>query len=317
MQRTIHYLIQSPLPEVPTIKHFLKSKGYSTQNLIALKKYPHGISLNGQPTHVNQLLNPEDILTVQIIEDSSNEKIKPVKLPLDIVYEDEDLMVVNKAAGMPTHPSVNNYDNTLANALAWYFKKQGVSFIFRCVNRLDKDTSGLTIIAKHAVSAGILANSISCKEYLAIVRGSIPPNAHTSACIPRNPCHTSAAIGKPNLASGTINAPIGRKPGSVIERMVDYKQGENAITHYQVLEERNGHSLVKLQLETGRTHQIRVHMKHLGYPLIGDYLYHPDTEFISRQALHSHHLEFTHPITSAFMEFTVPLPEDMQTVLYP
>ena len=129
------------------------------------------------------------------------------------------------------------------------------------------------------------------REYLAIVKGSVTP------------------------ASGTITAPLARKPGTIIARTVDFEHGETAITHYRLVEERNGHSLVSLRLETGRTHQIRIHMKYLGYPLIGDYLYNPDMEYIGRQALHSHRLSFTHPITGEPMEFTAPLPKDMEKVL--
>ena len=114
---------------------------------------------------------------------------------------------------------------------------------------------------------------------------------------------------------GTINAPLSRKPGSVIERVVDFENGESAVTHYKVLNEANGHSLLALKLETGRTHQIRIHMKYLGFPLIGDYLYNPDMEYMTRQALHSYRLCFTHPITGQSMDFTAPLPEDMQNVL--
>lgn len=322
MRRTLEYRIEANWQNT-TIKYFLKTKGYSTQNLIALKKYPEGILLNGQAAHVNQALTAGDILTIHVIEDSPSEKITPVELPLDIVYEDEDLMVINKPAGMPIHPSMNHYDNSVANALVWYFEKQGIPFVFRCINRLDRDTSGLTIIAKHMISAGILSDMVARKstdtklakikadiiendakntqqkhqtiqrEYLALVRGPVTPSA------------------------GTIDVPIGRKPGSVIERMVDWEHGERAVTHYQVLEERSGHSLVSLRLETGRTHQIRIHMRHLGFPLIGDYLYNPDTEFISRQALHSHRLIFTHPISGKVLELTAPLPEDMRKVLFP
>lgn len=315
MRRTLEYQIDADLQN-STIKYFLKTKGYSSGNLIALKKYTSGILVNGQPAHVNQLLKPDDTLTINIIEETFSEKINPVNLPLDIVYEDEDLLVINKPAGMPIHPSVNNYDTSVANALAWYFDRQGIPFVFRCINRLDKDTSGLTIVAKHFVSAGILSNMVAeqkpdllpandtrvtaqvpahkglRREYLAIVRGSLTP--------PR----------------GTIDVPIGRKPGSVIERMVDFEKGERAITHYQLVEESNGHSLVALQLETGRTHQIRIHMGHIGFPLIGDYLYNPDREFIGRQALHSHRLTFHHPITGRVMEFIAPLPTDMQQVLH-
>ena len=211
------------------------------------------------------------------------------------MYEDEDIIVINKPAGMPIHPSLNNYTNSMANALAWYYQEQGKPFIFRCCNRLDRDTSGLTVVAKHLVSGNILSDMVRRRdihrEYLAIVRGHVSPEA------------------------GTINAPLARKPGTIIERTVDWEQGETAITHYRLVEERNGHSLVSLRLETGRTHQIRIHMKYLGYPLIGDYLYNPDMEYIGRQALHSHRLSFTHPITGKPMEFTAPLPKDMEKVL--
>ncbi len=246
---------------------------------------------------MNHVLQPGDTLTLHIREDHSSEKIPPVNLPLNIVYEDADLMVINKPSGMPIHPSMNNYYNSLANALAYYFTQQNCPFIFRCINRLDRDTSGLTIIAKHYVSAGMLSAMIANKatsgitrEYLAVVKGSVQP------------------------LEGTITAPLGRKEGSIIERTVDFENGESAVTHYKVLDEKNGHSLVSLILETGRTHQIRIHMKYLGYPLIGDYLYNPDMEHIKRQALHAWKLSFYHPITGEMLDFTAPLPEDMAMV---
>ena len=192
---------------------------------------------------------------------------------------------------MPRHPSLNNYRNSLANALMYYYQAQGLPFIFRCTNRLDRDTSGLTVIAKHLVSSSILSalavNHEITREYLAIVRGIPAPSA------------------------GTINAPIGRTGSSLIERKIDFENGEHAVTHYRVLDTKNGHSLVSLILETGRTHQIRVHMKYIGYPLIGDYLYNPDMEHMRRQALHSYRLAFRHPISGEQMAFTAPLPEDM------
>lgn len=297
MNRTLTYHI-TDTQQSRSVKAFLKQRGYSTRSLIELKKLPENILINQEPVHINHPLHPGDILTVRIQEEKSSEKIVPVELPLDIVYEDEDLLVINKPAGMPIHPSMNHYENSLANALAWYFSKQGKEFVFRCVNRLDKDTSGLTVVAKHYVSAGILSDMISDKtnsgfirEYLAIVRGNVRP------------------------LSGTINAPIARKEGSIMERQIDWEQGEHAVTHYQVISEKNGHSLVSLTLDTGRTHQIRVHMKYLGFPLIGDYLYHPDMEKISRQALHSHRVCFTHPISGIKLDFSAPLPEDMAQII--
>ena len=296
MNRQITYTITETDQNL-TIEQYLRARGYSSQCIKELKKMPESIQINGKWQYMKHALQADEILTIHLTEETSSEKIPPIELPLTIVYEDEDLLVVNKPAHMPIHPSLNNYYNSLANGLAWYFEKQNKPFVFRCMNRLDRDTSGLTIIAKHKISAAILstmvANRTIHREYLAIVRGKVQP------------------------PQGTINAPIGRKDDSIIERMVDYEQGERAVTHYQLLEYQNGHSLLSIHLETGRTHQIRVHMKHIGFPLIGDHLYHPDMEYIQRQALHSHRLRFLHPITGQEMDFRAPLPPDMAQVLEP
>lgn len=293
MNRTIIYPISGESHGL-RVEQFLKRRGYSGQNLKEIKRMPESVLVNGKHYYMRDTLSSGDTLILHIQETGCSEKIPPADIPLDIVYEDEDLIVINKPAGMPIHPSMNNYTNSMANGLAWYYKKQGKPFIFRCCNRLDRDTSGLTVVAKHLVSGNILSDMVRRRaihrEYLAISRGEVTPR------------------------SGTITAPLARKPGTVIERTVDFEHGETAITHYQVIAANNGHSLVSLQLETGRTHQIRIHMKYLGYPLIGDYLYHPDMEWISRQALHSHKLSFSHPITGKAMEFTAPLPEDMRNV---
>ena len=294
MNRVIDYIIDEAGDGL-RIEQYLRRKGYSGQNLAEIKRMPKSVLVNGEHYYMKQKLNTGDHLSIHICETKCSEKIPPIQIPLDIVYEDEDIIVINKPAGMPIHPSLNNYTNSMANALAWYYQEQGKPFIFRCCNRLDRDTSGLTVVAKHLVSGNILSDMVRRRdihrEYLAIVRGHVSPEA------------------------GTINAPLARKPGTIIERTVDWEQGETAITHYRLIEERNGHSLVSLRLETGRTHQIRIHMKYLGYPLIGDYLYNPDMEYIGRQALHSHRLSFTHPITGKPMEFTAPLPKDMEKVL--
>lgn len=293
MNRTITYQI-SETDEGLRIEQYLRRRGYSRQNLTDLKKMNQSILVNGIWYYLTQTLSAGDELMIRIQEDQVSKKIPPADIPLHIVYEDEDILVVNKPAGMPIHPSMNNYHYSLANACAYYYQKQNKPFVFRCTNRLDRDTSGLTVIAKHMVSSSILSSYAYKheidREYLAIVRGSVHPS------------------------SGTIDAPLSRTPGSVIERVVDFKHGQRAVTHYKVVEEKNGHSLISLHLETGRTHQIRIHMKYLGFPLIGDYLYNPDMELISRQALHSHTLRFTHPITREPMEFTAPLPKDMAQV---
>ena len=294
MNRNIDYIIDEDSAGL-RVEQFLRRKRYSGQNLSEIKRMTKSILVNGVHYYMRQELSTGDHLQVRICETQNSEKIPPTKLPLDIIYEDEDLLVLNKPAGMPIHPSLNNYTNSIANALAYYFQSQGKPFIFRCCNRLDRDTSGLTIVSKHLVSGSILSDMTKYREvhreYLAIARGSVTPS------------------------EGTIQAPLGRKEGTIIERTVDWEHGEDAVTHYKVVKEANGHSLVSLRLETGRTHQIRIHMKYLGYPLIGDYLYNPDMEYMTRQALHSHHMEFTHPITGEHMSFTAPLPEDMVRVM--
>jgi len=292
MERILDYRISTTEAGM-TIKDFLKEKGYSRQNVVELKKMPESILVNGKWEYVNCRLKEGDQLRIHIKETESSEKIIPVELPFQILYEDEDILVVNKPANMPTHPSLNNYANTLANAIAYYFEKKELAFCFRCINRLDRDTTGLTVLAKHMVSCSILQedmlNRRISREYLAIVDGVVSDD------------------------SGTIQAPIGRKEGSTIERMIDYDKGENAVTHYKVLDRREDASLVSLKLETGRTHQIRVHMASINHPLIGDFLYNPGDDRMERQALHAWHLSFVHPITKEEMSWEAPIPEDMRT----
>lgn len=294
MNRTLTYEISTEYDGFP-IDKYLKSKGYSSANITAIKKMPNNMVIDGEWVHMNRKLKTGEILTVNISEDNSSEKIPPVEMDLDIVYEDEDIIVVNKPAGLPIHPSLNHYEDSLANGLAYYYESQGKPFIFRCANRLDKNTSGLTVIAKHLVSANILSTMVKNRqfhrEYYAIVRGSLDEK------------------------SGTIDAPIGRVDDSIITRQVDFENGERAVTHYEVIKENKEHSLVSIHLETGRTHQIRVHFKYIGHPLIGDHLYNPDYEYMTRQALHSHKIEFTHPITGEQLSFTADLPSDMQFIL--
>lgn len=294
MNRTIDYQIAETDSGL-RVEQFLRRRGYSAQNLACIKRMPQSVIVNGIHYYMRDTLSAGDLLSIRIQETECSKNIPPSDIPLNIVYEDEDIVIVNKPAGMPIHPSINNYENSMANALAWHYKSQGKPFIFRCCNRLDRDTSGLTAVAKHLVSGSILS-AMSCRrqinrEYLAIVKGEVFP------------------------PSGTIDAPLSRKPGTIIERCVDYEHGETAVTHYRTLSAKNGYSLVSLHLETGRTHQIRIHMKHIGFPLIGDYLYNPDMSRISRQALHSHRLSFIHPITNEPVEFTAPLPDDMADVL--
>lgn len=292
MKRILTYTITSEQDHM-NILDFLKSLGYSHQVITHLKKTEAGILRNGAWGRVRDLLYTGDVLTITLIETGCSEKIVPVSLPFPVVYEDEDLLVVNKPAGMPIHPSQGNYYNTLANAAACYFQQKQESFTYRCINRLDRDTTGLLILAKHMYSASLLSSMVAGREihrtYLAAVCGEPPQK-------------------------GVIEVPIGRVDGSTIERHVDPLNGEYACTHYERLYTGNGYSLVSLTLDTGRTHQIRVHMKHIGHPLPGDFLYNPDYTVIKRQALHSHRLEFRHPITGNALTFTADLPSDIRGI---
>ena len=290
MQRILKYIISENTTPV-TILDFLKKEGFSRHILSSMKNTPNTIILNGERGFGRSVLKPQDHLIVTVPETESGENIIRTKMDLNIIYEDEDILVINKPADMPVHPSAGNYENTLANAVAYYYKKQGETFIFRCINRLDRDTTGLLIIAKHALSASILSKQMKAREirrtYLAVCKGQLPTEV------------------------GIINAPIARKADSAIERCVDFSNGESAVTHYRVRYYQDGYSLVELHLETGRTHQIRIHMQYLGNPLPGDYLYCPDYSKISRTALHSYRLAFCHPITGNPMDFYAPLPTDM------
>lgn len=295
MKRIIDYQITSEYQNYK-IENFLKEMGYTHAVLTALKKTHEGIVLNDHWAYTNEVLSTGDYLKTTIIETGSSEDIEPVMLPLNIVYEDPDIIVIDKDANVPIHPSMGNHYNTLANGLMYYYKSRGSDFTFRCINRLDRDTTGLTIVAKHALAAGILGQAVGRRQihrsYQAICQGRTPE-------------------------SGTIDGPIGRKSNSTIERQIDPVNGDKAITHYRLLKyiPDKDLSLVELHLETGRTHQIRVHMKSIGHPLIGDFLYNPDYRFIDRQALHSARLSFVHPVTKEKMDFHAPLHRDMQSIL--
>lgn len=277
-----------------TVGEFLKKRGYSRQILTQLKETEDGILKNGIRAYTRDRLAVGDRLDIRLVEEDHSVQIEPVCLPFDIVYEDEDLMVVNKPANMPVHPSMNNHDNTLANAVAWYCQERGERFVYRCINRLDRNTTGLLILAKHMLSAAGLYRQMRERKihrtYLALVKGRIEE-------------------------AGTVDLPIGRREGSAIERKVDPEHGERAVTRYTPMEWGSGWTLIRCELETGRTHQIRVHMSYIGHPLPGDFLYCPGDRFMDRQPLHSWKLSFMHPMTGEAMEFEQPLPEDMRNYM--
>lgn len=288
MERTIEYTIEESF-EKCTIRDFLLNKGFSSQNLISLKKVPASILLNGSWAYVNVLLKAGDHLCIRVMETQSSQ-IEPIPCELDIVYEDEDLLIVNKPWGMPTIPSVYHHQDSLANGVCAYYASQNQSFIYRPVNRLDKNTSGLVLIAKHMVSASMLAKAGAAgniqKSYTAIAAGILP-------------------------LEGTIDAPIARCGGSLITRCVDFEQGDRAVTHYKVCEQKEKYALVSIYLETGRTHQIRVHFSYIGHPLAGDELYGGNCSLMNRHALHAGTIHLTQPLTGKEIFCQVPLPEDM------
>lgn len=288
MERLFHYQITES-QEGCTVRGYLRSLGYSRNLMLHLRQTPRGLLHNGEATYGSAVLRAGDTLDILLKEDPAASQISPIPMKLQILYEDEDLLVLNKPADTPIHPSAGNRHNTLANGVAYYFQSKGESFVYRCINRLDRDTTGALILAKHAYGASLLSSAIQRRQihrtYLALVEGSCPDQ-------------------------GIIRAPIARKPTSILEREVNAQTGAPACTHYECLDRRNGLSLVQLRLETGRTHQIRVHMLHLGYPLLGDYLYHPEYSRIHRVSLHSYQLDFVHPITGQPLCLCAPVPED-------
>lgn len=298
MEQTFSYRITEK-EAGKTVGDFLQSRGFSRRLLAKLRRSADGIRIGEGaflPARTSRRLEGGDLLTVRLPEDPPSETIVPVRQDFKIIYEDRDLMVIDKPAGMPVHPSQGNYTNTLANGLAWYFCEKGEPFTFRAVNRLDRDTTGLLLIAKHGLSAAVLSDMVAKKtvkrQYIAVVSGK-------------------------TKADGTVCAPIARADGSTIERCVDMERGEYACTRYRRLSyfEDRDCSLLSLVLDTGRTHQIRVHMKYIGHPLLGDFLYNPDYSLIGRQSLHSFCLSFTHPVTGRAMEFTAEIPEDLKAAL--
>ena len=267
-------------------EHFLLSDRLITK----LKKYKK-IYLNGKETYTKQKVTSGDVVSFVLDFDEDNSNIVPSNIPLDIIYEDEYLLILNKPAEIAIHPSILHYDNSLSNGVKFYFDKIKLNKKIRIVNRLDRNTSGIVIFAKNEYIQECLIKQMKTKElkkeYLAIVCGIL------------------------ENSSGTLNFPIARKEGSIIERCVN-PNGDPAITHYDVLKTFNNLSLVHIVLETGRTHQIRVHFSHIKHPVLGDTLYGNASDLIDRQALHSYKLTFTHPITKNKMTITAPLPNDMQ-----
>lgn len=277
------------------LREYLRSvMRLSRAEITELKKRDDGIVLNGKHVTVRAVLRSGDELVLSREDLVSSEGVIPVQLPLDILYEDDDVIALNKPPFMPTHPSHEHQSDTLANALAYYFETKGVPFVFRAVNRLDRDTSGVVLVAKNKNAAFFLARQISefnvVKKYIAIVNGELS-------------------------GSGVIEGNIRRVMEGKMERGV-FSDGQYALTEYEVLSVKDGVSALLVTPKTGRTHQIRVHLSHIGHPIIGDTLYGGEngSELISRQALHAHSLTFSLPSNNETITVTAPLPDDIATL---
>ena len=284
----INYEIKNNTQTINSIlQNELKISSRLLYKLIKLNK----VQLNRQPCDTRKSGTSGDIITVNFDYEEDNSNIVPTKMDLNIVFEDDWLLVVNKPAGIAIHPSVLHYSDSLCNGIRFYFDKIGLKKKIRPVNRLDLNTSGLVVFAKCEYIQECLINQMKNnqfkKEYLAVCNGFF------------------------NEKSGTINLPIARKENSIIERCIS-ENGQTAITHYEVLKEFDNYSLVKCSLETGRTHQIRVHMSAIGHPLLGDSLYGSISDLINRQALHCYNLQFIHPVYNNDLNFFGDLPNDFK-----
>lgn len=282
-----------------TLRQVVTGKFDISYNLLLKLKKNNKILLNSKLTYLDKELFDGDVITINIDFEEDNSNIIPTRMDLSILYEDEYLLIVDKPAGIPVHPSVIHLEDSLSNGIKYYFDTISLHKKIRPVNRLDRNTSGIVVFAKneyiHDMLSKQMQNKKFKKEYIAICEDSF------------------------DKKQDTINVPIARKENSIIERCVS-PSGDIAITHYEVLEEIHKNdqifSKVHVSLETGRTHQIRVHMAYIGHPIVGDSLCGNESNLINRQALHSCKIEFIHPVTKNNMEIQSEIPKDIVNLLY-
>ena len=277
-----------------TVRQVLKSEFNMSNRLITKLKFNKLILLNSAETYLDKLLSIGDVVSCSLDYEEESENIVPTKMDLNILYEDDCFLILNKPYNMPVHPSILHYDNSLSNGVKYYFDLIGLKKKIRPVNRLDRDTTGIVVFAKNEYVQECLIkqmqNKTFYKEYLAILNGV------------------------PNPSSGIIDAPIARKENSIIERCIN-PVGDIAVSYYKVIDVnyKNDISLVSFILKTGRTHQIRLHSKFIGHPILGDTLYGMPSTLIKRQALHSYKIKFIHPILKKRIEIKAPIPDDMKS----
>ncbi len=291
MSRRLELTITPELAGIKVDTLLKKHLGLSGTVVRRVKWLVDGILVDGLRVNTRFCPVAGQVLSVRLSDPQHNSDIVPAPGPLDIVYEDADLIVLNKAAGVSVHPGPGHFDDTLGNFLIYYYESSGQEADFHPVHRLDRGTSGLLVIAKHPHAQEVLKRQLHTSDFRRV--------------------YLAVCEGVPEPPSGVIDAPLGPKPGSLMEQMVR-PDGKPARTRYGVLRRWGGRALASLELETGRTHQIRVHMAHIGHPLTGDFLYGTeDRDLIPRPALHSGYLSFLHPLTGEEMRFSVPLPQDM------
>ncbi len=281
------------------LRAFLTAHLHLSSKMIKYLKYrPDGICVNGQQVTVRHILRKGDCLELAAEDSAHSEKVDPVELPIEILFENDDLVVPSKPGNMPTHPSRDHYRDTVANALAFRYREAGIPFVFRPVNRLDRNTSGLLLVARNKRASGELNRALQKgqigKSYLAIVTGCLKDD------------------------EGEISLPLHRSRESIIIRQVcspDAPDASPALTRYRVRAKNEHYTLVEASPITGRTHQLRVHFAALGHPMLGDDLYGTPSPIIPRQALHAYRLTFPMPFTGEALTLTAPLPEDMEAAL--
>ena len=281
-----------------TVKEILSRRiGLSNALIKHLKFLDDGILLDGDKVTVRRIVNEGDVLELAVEDKADGEQLTPTDIPLDIVFEDEYMVVPNKPPFMPTHPSHLHHGDTLADALAFRYKSQKRPFVFRPINRLDRNTSGLTLIAKDRISAARLAEAMRNgkinKQYIAVLDGRLPES------------------------EGIIETYMKRSQNSIIVRTNcgENEGGDYALTRYRVLSQTEQYSLVLASPLTGRTHQLRVHFAGLGCAIVGDDIYGHTDERINRHALHAISLSLLHPRNSIEMQLTAPLPDDMHKLI--
>ena len=276
------------------IKYFARSEMKISYSQYCAMKASDGLRVNGEPVHANYLLRVGDVVTAALPESGGSKAVEPEELPVRIAYGDDDLLIVDKDAPLACQCTPKQSCGTLENRLAWLYREQG-DFVFRPVNRLDKGTSGLMAVARHAHAYQLLQTQLHTpnfvREYLAVVEGEL-------------------------AGEGRIDLPIAKEDAATVRRVIDLEYGKPAVTHYRALSCGNGRTLVRLRLETGRTHQIRVHLAALGHPVAGDFLYgHELAELPGRFALHSAAIELDQPLTGARIRIESPLPDELRILL--